>query len=435
MQSNNKLRLAIRATAAATLLGFASQPVLAQSTAELQAQIDDMQRQLDQMKPAEGVKGWMIPGTDTTMSIGGYIKLDMIWDFDQDLGPSAFVAGLDTSNEESDVHFRAHARQTRINLATNTPTSGGNVKTYIEVDFFGSSGNEIFTNANNPRMRHAYGEWNGWLAGQTWTNFMHFTAYPSTVDFDGPVGVSFVRQAQLRYTMPLGEGSSLAFSAENAETTGFEGSRDNFPDLIAKYKWAGSGGGIELAALGRSLTSDSATGDDNAFGYGLLAAGRLNLTDSTTLMAGVIFGDGVGRYIYSSFSNGVSEVQEGTVDANDPSDPTDDTVLSRTGIGEAYIGANGDLETIEAYGANVAISQKWTSKFSSGLSYGRVEGDQPTDLFPNSFETLQSVHFSNFYQVVDPVTLGLEVSWQDKELANGESADNTRLQLAAQFSF
>lgn len=414
----NKLRLAIRATLALAAAGLVSTSVQAQSATELQTQINDLQRQLDDMADSKGAEGWMVPGTNTTVTIGGYVKLDMIYDFDQDMGDSLFVAGLDTANSESDPSFRAHAQQSRVRIKTTTPTDVGDVKTTVEGDFFGGGGNEIFSNSRGLRLRHAYGELNGLLAGQTWTNFMQFTAYPSTVDFDGPVGVSFIRQAQLRYTMPLGGGANFSVSAENPETTGFDSSRDNAPDLTAKYKWAGSAGGIEVAGLARSFQTDSAaaTGDDNAFGYGVLVAGRLNLTDTTTVMAGAIFGDGVGRYIYSSFSN-------------------NDSSASRTGIGEAYVDANGNLETIEAYGANVAISQQWTPKFSSGLSYGRVEGDQPEDLFPNSFETLQSVHFSNFYKVADPVTLGLELSFADKELANGESADNTRLQLAAQFDF
>ncbi|EAZ97179.1 DcaP family trimeric outer membrane transporter, partial [Marinobacter sp. ELB17] len=367
---------------------------------------------------------------NTTVDIGGYVKLDMIYDFDQALGDSLFVAGLDTANNESNGVFRAHARQSRISIGTITPTDAGVVKTRFEGDFFGGGGNEVFSNSSGLRIRHAYGELGGLLAGQTWSNFMHFTAYPSTVDFDGPVGVSFIRQAQVRYTMPMG-GGALSVSAENAETTGFEGSRDVLPDFTARYKWAGDGGGFEFAGLARQLQSDSAVGDDSAFAYGLMLAGRLNVTNSTTLMAGAIFGDGVGRYIYSSFSNNVSANQDGQL--SDPTDPT--SGLNRSGIGEAYIDANGDLETIEAFGFNVAVSQKWTPKFTSGLSYGRVEGDQPDNLFPNSFETLQSVHFSNFYQIADPVTLGLELSFADKELMNGESSDNTRLQASAQFSF
>ncbi|AKV95697.1 hypothetical protein ACP86_05705 [Marinobacter sp. CP1] len=414
MQSN-KLRLAIRATAAAAVLGITSQPALAQSANELQKQINDLRSQVSEMKAASDSKGWLLPGTNTSVTIGGYVKLDMIYDTDQDLGDLGDVTALDTSSDGGDASFRAHARQSRIRLGTSTPTELGEAKTVVEADFYGNGGNEVFSNSRSLRIRHAYGQLNGWLAGQTWSNFMQFIAYPSTVDFNGPVGVTFIRQAQLRYTMGLGDGQ-LSMSAENSETTGFAGARDTMPDLTARYKWSGSGGGFEVGALGRSFTSDTATGDDSAFGYGLMAAGRLNVTSDTTLMAGAIYGDGVGRYLYTSFSNNQSD-------------------STRSGIGEAYIGANGDLETIEAYGFNVAASHAWTPKFTTSLSYGFAEGDQDEALFPNSFKTLQSAHLSNFYQVADPVTVGVEVSYQNKEDANGDAAENTRLQLAAQFSF
>lgn len=414
MQSN-KLRLAIRATAAAAVLGITSQPVLAQSANELQKQINDLRSQVSQMKAASDSEGWLLPGTNTSVTIGGYVKLDMIYDTDQDLGDLGDVTALDTSSDGGDASFRAHARQSRIRLGTSTPTELGEAKTVVEADFYGNGGNEVFSNSRSLRIRHAYGQLNGWLAGQTWSNFMQFIAYPSTVDFNGPVGVTFIRQAQLRYTMGLGDGQ-LSMSAENSETTGFAGARDTMPDLTARYKWSGSGGGFEVGALGRSFTSDTATGDDSAFGYGVMAAGRLNVTSDTSLMAGAIYGDGVGRYLYTSFSNNQSD-------------------STRSGIGAAYIGANGDLETIKAYGFNVAASHAWTPKLTTSLSYGFAEGDQEEALFPTSFKTLQSAHLSNFYQVADPVTVGVEVSYQNKEDANGDAAENTRLQLAAQFSF
>ncbi|WP_330217999.1 porin [Marinobacter similis] len=99
------------------------------------------------MAESKGSEGWMVPGTNTTVTIGGYVKLDMIYDFDQDMGDSLFVAGLDTANSESDPSFRAHARQSRVRIKTTTPTEVGDVKTTVEGDFYGGGGNEIFSNS------------------------------------------------------------------------------------------------------------------------------------------------------------------------------------------------------------------------------------------------------------------------------------------------
>ncbi|MBD3895683.1 porin [Halomonas sp. ML-15] len=353
-----------------------------------------------------------VPGTNTSIEVGGYIKFDAIYDLDQDLGDSLFVESIDISDGASNGSFRAHARQSRLFIKSSTPTESGPVTTHLEGDFFGGGGNEVFSNSRGFRLRHAYGEWNGLLAGQTWSNFMQFTAYPSTVDFDGPVGVSFIRQAQLRYTLPLGD-SALSFSAENAEATGFSGSRDSAPDLTARYQWNGANAGIETAALVRRLKVDDGIANDSATGYGLMLAGNIGVGTDTTLMAGAIYGDGVGRYLYTA-------------------DGSDD---GTTGIGAAFVNDNGSLETIEAYGFNAAVAQQWTDKFSSSLSYGQVRGDRPGELFPTSTRKLESVHFSHFYQVTEPVTLGFEVSHGRKELQNHESEDNTRLQFSAQYSF
>ena len=73
----------------------------------------------------------------------------------------------------------------------------------MEGDFFGAAGNESVSNSNGLRVRHAYGTLGGLLAGQTWTTFSDVAAYPETVDFGGPVGVIFARQAQVRWTQPF----------------------------------------------------------------------------------------------------------------------------------------------------------------------------------------------------------------------------------------
>ena len=166
MQSN-KLKLAIRLTAAVAILGLASQSALAQSTAELQAQIDNLQQQLDQMHPGEGQAGWMIPGTNTSMKIGGYAKLDLIYDFDQAQGSDLFPAVNATSSVNENGSFRAQGTESRFNIATSTPTDIGAVKTFIEADFSTTEGNELFSNSRGLRIRDAYGQWGNWLAGQT----------------------------------------------------------------------------------------------------------------------------------------------------------------------------------------------------------------------------------------------------------------------------
>ncbi|WP_206074352.1 hypothetical protein [Marinobacter fuscus] len=126
-----KLRLAIRATLAISTMGLVAPSALAQSTAELQKQINDLRSQVDQMSATNDSKGWLLPGTNTSVTIGGYVKLDMIYDTDQDVGDLHDPSVLDTSVEDGDSSLRAHARQSRVRLGTSTPTDIGEAKTVV----------------------------------------------------------------------------------------------------------------------------------------------------------------------------------------------------------------------------------------------------------------------------------------------------------------
>jgi len=157
---------------------------------------------------AEEKISYKAPGSDTTLTVRGYVKLDAIWSDrsagvdsvgDQQLSPSLIPVGPTAGQHKKDqVTF--HARQSRLALGTTTPTSYGDMTTYIEGDFFGADGNESSTNSNGFRVRHAYGTLGRLLAGQTWTNFFDEQTYLETLDFGGPAGEIFVRQAQVRWT-------------------------------------------------------------------------------------------------------------------------------------------------------------------------------------------------------------------------------------------
>jgi hypothetical protein len=102
-----------------------------------------------------------IPGTNTSVKIGGYVKADFIYDVDADLGDSFAASAIPADGSDADRksgNFRSHAKQTRLNFSTWTPTEVGEVKLFIEGDFFGQGGNQTFSNSTTFRLRHAFGE-------------------------------------------------------------------------------------------------------------------------------------------------------------------------------------------------------------------------------------------------------------------------------------
>lgn len=354
----------------------------------------------------------------TELTISGYIKGDFIIDEGADLGDSfAFSAIPATGSEDADrdAHVRLHARQSRIRIQSNTDLPNGeSLKTHLEGDFFGTGGNETFSNSTGLRLRHAYATFGRWTIGQTWTNFMDQVAYPSTVDFFGPVGKSFARQGQIRYTLPNG----LAFSLENPETDG-EGAlgrlressggpgTDRFPDVVVA--WRGGPGGMlgsyETAALYRSLGVDGVLDgtrvDESQDGWGINLAGAWEVGDNT-VSASVTAGDGIGRYLIAGGGN------------------------------DLFVDATGRVDTVESLGASLAYTRRWSNNLNSTLAYGYFENDDPVQ--SNGIDNLTSVHLNTFWSPIPEVTFGAEYIYGDAEYADG-AGDASRVQFSAQRNF
>ena len=364
-----------------------------------------------------------LPGSNTSIELSGYIKADFIYDLDQDVGDSFAVSAISTDESVSDSNqFRAHARQSRLRVKTNTNLdSGDSINTHLEGDFFGSTTfGQAFSNSTNFRLRHAYADYSssaGTLtAGQTWTLFGGFN-YTPTVDFFAPNGQVFVRQTQLRWTSPSG----WAISLENPETlptgalSGGEGGggdgKDELPDLVVKYSGGpgGSAGNYSGSAVFRQLgvegiTDDGNVIDDEEFGWGIHLGGDWDF-GKTFLTAGLAFGEGIGRYILAdgSFNNDV------------------------------YVSANGDLEAIQSYGLTVGATYNVSESSSVNFNYGRFENDDPER--SSGVDTSQSYHLNYMWNPWPSTTFGIEAIYGERELADGSDGDATRLQLGIQRNF
>jgi hypothetical protein len=170
--------------ALAVSLTCASADAHADTLSDLKEQTETLQRKVTELENAQqkpamtggNVPGsFKLPGSDTSIKFGGYVKLDAIYsNITQGVDAVANQQTVDTAipvgpngspsdNKKGQLTF--HARQTRLNLATSTPTEYGALTTFIEGDFFGTDGNESVTNSNGFRIRHAYGTLGNFLAG------------------------------------------------------------------------------------------------------------------------------------------------------------------------------------------------------------------------------------------------------------------------------
>ena len=335
------------------------------------------------------------------VNFSGYVKLDAIYDSDQDQGDLSFSRGLATGAAEDDTDggFRIHARESRLRLTADR----GEYKAVIEGDFFGGGGNEFVSNSHSFRLRHAYGLRGNWLAGQTWSTFMDFMNFPKLLDFGSGPGVSFIRQAQLRYTS-----GNLSLALENPET-GIEGadSTDPLPDVVVKYRNEGDTHGYYIAGLFKSIEGRIGGDTESTTAVGLHAGYVFKTSSKGRLGINIITG-APGRYNQEKWA-------------------FSDAIV----VGD-------DLEEIESTSYQLTFKQPLADGGSFNIDYGLLTID---DEFENEivaiggYEEVSEFHINRIWHLDDNVDYGIELAHSIREEFSGEDGDNTRLQFSAKYSF
>jgi hypothetical protein len=291
-----------------------------------------------------------IPGTKTDFAIGGYVKLDAYYDTDADLGGTINGPNLQRSSNYTDGRFNAHARETRVNIRTHTPTDWGPLTTFVEADFGGQPGANQSITDGTFYMRHAYIGAGNWLFGQTWTNAQTFVASPRIIKIGSPNGSVFERNPQARYTWKLPGASEFAVSLESSSPqianlvpgASTIDANTPLPDFTARYRYKRM---FELSGVVRQLEVEdaSSTGmpDDSVLGWGVQAQFAYPILPKTMLKTSIFTGEGIS-----------------------------DLITPR--LADAYV-QNGSLEAIEHTSGWVAIENRWTEKWMTTVAYSVVD--------------------------------------------------------------
>src|SRR5690554_6109732 len=349
---------------------------------------------------------------ETKASLYGFAELNMMYDVNSNLGPvlTSNTIALDKDNA-AEGHFQMDATESRLGLTTVTSMeTGGDLKTVIEGDFW--PGGQF-------RIRHAYGEWNGILAGQTWTNFPGFTGIYPTVDFRVPVGTSNTRQAQLRYTTgnlsvaleeagELGQKVAGSVKTEDGSAVADQFAKNGMPDFTVKYASRGTTS-YHAAAVMRQLSVDNGADDDSAFGWGVSFGLAQEVTNALTLRASVVHGDGVGGYLNLN-----------------PGAP-------------AYV-VDGNVETIEATGGTLAATLKvGPGAITLGTAIAKADWDDAVNDglagADKANEEFRSTHLNYIWSPVKKITFGVEAAYHERETWEGDRGNALRLQGMAQYAF
>ncbi len=374
---------------------------------------------------AEDAPGvFKIPGTESTLKIYGFVQLDTTYDFN---GADDDIRGDDWSSflefqplDDGKVNknrMYVTARVSRFGFITNTPTAGGPLTVRIEGDFNSPSAfnysTEATTNGTNYRMRHAYGEYGGFLVGQTWANFMDLGSLTDTVDFNPHGAFALTRSPGVRYTFKFGK-PTLAVALENAQsivvnslvsnsyTIGRE--YDRLPDLSANLTVPFSMGHFNLRAVTHEYQGRLAGGvEDSARGWGAGVSGSLNLA-AHSLVWSVQGGEGIGRYMFQSLFQGA-----------------------------AFVG--NDIKLWQAYAYHLGLTHRWAPNFRSNIAWTQTFFKKDDALaaaaaaspFGNGAanKSIDAGYLNSFYSPVKGVEIGLEYAYGKRTVFAAALADPT----------
>ncbi len=441
-----KTRSILAAVAISSAVAGMASPVMAgaQSEADLRAMIDELRQTVEALEQKMAVmeenqtvadktiqevasqksnSGLLLP-ENTTMKLYGYAKLDAMWTDSDGGGKFAYTPSAVHLDKEKDAHpdnnFLMHARQTRLGFATSTETPYGKFNTKIEGDFYGSGGNETYSNSWGFRLRRAYGELGNLLIGQEWSTFIDLAAYPETIDFGGAAGSLFIRQAMIRWSQPF-DGGSVQFAIENPEAdfesmavnesgvlanTSIDSSNETLPDFVARVNIDPGFGHYSAVGMVRQLSYDNGVHDDDQLGYALSLNAILPVYGKDNVHFEANYGNALGRYLEAGF-------QDAFVDP-----------------------VTGEIETNDQWGGFVSYQHFWTDNIRSTLVYSLAERDNDLHYVTNTAEKrYQSVHANLLWSPVPRVNIGVEYIWGYRELENGDDGDMNRVQAGFQFNF
>jgi len=347
-------------------------------------------------------------GQKYQIGIGGFARLVGVYDLDGLQDVDDFITyKIPVGEENKNDRLYLSASQSRMFTEFMGNTKNGPIRIYLEADFNGDG--SAF------RLRHAYGEYWGFLFGQTWTTFMDIDASPNTIDFEGPNSQVSLRNPMIRYGKKIGRHFSFAVSAESpmASITVaplIESVPQFFPDLVGNIRIDGDWGHLQFAAIVRHIAyEDSLSGKAiRTRSWGRCISGLINVTQKDLIMFQVAYGEGIARYIQDI-----------------------------SGVGMDLVPAKGDstLKPLPVWGFYGAVQHNWTPTVNSSIIYGYTQaakfGIQPDDYYKIG----QYIAANVFWDILPVFTVGIEYLWGQRINQNGAKGNANRIDFMAQFTF
>jgi hypothetical protein len=412
---------------------------VAKDVVELRNQVDAQAKEV--VVAGDLPNSFRVPGSETSVHLYGIAELNVTHDFkgyngDNDYASFVPYAPLNNSSDgdrKGSTSF--HTRTSRIGIEAATPSSFGLITGKLEGDFNNDAkspttgytsnvGTEQATNSYNFRLRHAYVQAGSWVIGQTWTTFMDMDAAPETVDFNGPVGTTSMRQAQIRYSYRTPTIGNYTAALENNDSYVLSptGSTYNFnkaisrtPDVVLRWDRAADWGTLSARAVTQEISLKDADTTTSTRGWGFGTSATVKMFGDDLLSLNLTGGDGIGRYFNYIEGAGYDSTQNKIV--------RERTVGTVLGYQHKF---NEEYRLDFAYGYQRSLTNNFTDwARANGLDSGRYAMNR--DVWQG--------HIGGFWNPTKVIEIGVEAIYgQRKTLAN-EKGDVSRINFLTRYYF
>ena len=332
-----------------------------------------------------------IPGTETCLRVGGRARAEF-----------RYVEPTDRSQDA--IGFRARGR---IQLDARTATAYGLLRTFVRFEMTRDTGVYGFS-STSANVDQAFVQFGGLTAGRT-ISFFTNSDLPNenwgTLRFyDAPTVNVFA------YTFSFGNGFSATLAAEEGTyaTSLFPEAGQTMPDLVANVKYTGTWGSAQLGGVVhqiRSAALDPAvfgpvlggTIPDSEYGWAVSAQGYVNLpmlAEGDALWLAATYADGALGYLGFDPEVGVGAAGSTVVDA--------------------YIGADGNIDTGRGWSIAGGINHYWTPTIRQSVfgSYARVDYSVSAAAQANDF-TEWRAGSNLIWSPVSGLDIGVEVLYSN----------------------
>ena len=308
-----------------------------------------------------------------------------------------------TENERFPNYFNGLS-QTRLGFEVTRKTELGNLFVRLETDFAGATGF---------RIRHAYGQFQGFIIGQTWSLFSQIRVLPSTVDFSGPASAILSRTPQIRYTFNNQSKNNFAVSLEyqvqdirlpdSLNATTFPLLPNLTGRLTRDFDWAF----FQISGVMPALSARDAEGDlIIRFGWGVSVGALIRPWENGSWHFQVAAGKSISRFL---------------------GDINGDLNL--------FIDPNGKGVLPFELGYYGAYQHSWSKKFLSNVAYGRVQLEELSFTPDNTYSWGSTFHVNTFYNPVEGAKVGIETIWGQRSDKNNENGNAFRFNMLFYYDF